>query len=191
MRFHMHELRARRVGSLFLKLDFEKVYDWVNWEFLREVLTNKSFSQMVVHRLTQLAQGDNQRPMWTVRLAPSPGMPGGWGRVMHFHPFSLTSWLTTLQPCCLELTRCEIYKGGPATHLGVGGGGVRHTCSMPMTRCPWLSLVIRGSRISNWYCSPFENMSRLKINFHKTEVVVIGVPKDGKRRVRHAQLQAG
>jgi hypothetical protein len=59
----MHELRARRVGSLFLKLDFEKVYDWVNWEFLREVLTNKSFSQMVVHMLTQLAQGDNQRPM--------------------------------------------------------------------------------------------------------------------------------
>jgi hypothetical protein len=53
----MHELRARRLGSLFLKLDFEKVYDWMNWEFLREVLTNKSFSQMVVHRLTQLAQG--------------------------------------------------------------------------------------------------------------------------------------
>jgi hypothetical protein len=52
-----HELRVKRLGGLLLKLDFEKAYDRVSWDFLRVVLLKKGFSAMVVHRLLQLVSG--------------------------------------------------------------------------------------------------------------------------------------
>jgi hypothetical protein len=52
-----HELRTKKLGGLLIKLDFEKAYDRVNWDFLREVLVCKGFSAMLVYRLMQLVMG--------------------------------------------------------------------------------------------------------------------------------------
>jgi hypothetical protein len=39
----VHEMQARKLSSIILKLDFEKAYDRVHWEFLKEVMILKGF----------------------------------------------------------------------------------------------------------------------------------------------------
>ena len=39
----IHEIKIKKQSAILLKLDFEKAYDQVNWEFLRKVLLTKGF----------------------------------------------------------------------------------------------------------------------------------------------------
>ena len=41
----IHELKRKKQNRIILKLDFEKAYDNVNWEFLQQGLRMKGFSQ--------------------------------------------------------------------------------------------------------------------------------------------------
>jgi hypothetical protein len=41
----LHEVRKKKQSGLILKIDFEKAYDKVNWQFLQQVLRMKGFSQ--------------------------------------------------------------------------------------------------------------------------------------------------
>jgi hypothetical protein len=40
----LHELRRKKQKGVILKLDFEKAYDKVNWNFLQQLLRLKDFS---------------------------------------------------------------------------------------------------------------------------------------------------
>jgi hypothetical protein len=53
----IHELKSKKLLAILLKLDFEKAYDRVNWQFLREVLLRKGFDPAYVHRIMQLVSG--------------------------------------------------------------------------------------------------------------------------------------
>ncbi|KAK1693865.1 hypothetical protein QYE76_010562 [Lolium multiflorum] len=53
----IHDLRKRKHNGVLLKLDFEKAYDRVNWDFLGEVLRCKGFDEGYIHRITQLVSG--------------------------------------------------------------------------------------------------------------------------------------
>ena len=53
----VHDLWIQGSKVVVLKLDFEKAYDPVSWNFLRQVLLAKGFDGAVVHRLMQLVTG--------------------------------------------------------------------------------------------------------------------------------------
>jgi hypothetical protein len=53
----IHELKTKKLPAVLLKLDFEKAYDRVSWEFLREVLIRKGFEPALVQRIMQLVSG--------------------------------------------------------------------------------------------------------------------------------------
>jgi hypothetical protein len=53
----IHEIKTKKLGGILLKLDFEKAYDRVNWDFLAEVLRGKGFEEGFIHRISQLVAG--------------------------------------------------------------------------------------------------------------------------------------
>ncbi|KAK1650153.1 hypothetical protein QYE76_067958 [Lolium multiflorum] len=53
----IHDIRVRMHNGVLLKLDFEKAYDRVNWDFLGEVLRCKGFDEGYIHMIAQLVSG--------------------------------------------------------------------------------------------------------------------------------------
>jgi len=53
----LHELKATKNSGVILKLDFEKAYDKVDWNFLEEVLKRKGFSETWIHWINQAVRG--------------------------------------------------------------------------------------------------------------------------------------
>jgi hypothetical protein len=54
----LHEVRKKKQSGLILKIDFEKAYDKVNWQFLQQVLRMKGFSQNWCRWIDQIVSGE-------------------------------------------------------------------------------------------------------------------------------------
>ena len=53
----MHEVRSSKSSGVFIKLDFEKAYDKVKWEFLEEVLYRKGFTEKWIQWINEAVRG--------------------------------------------------------------------------------------------------------------------------------------
>jgi hypothetical protein len=53
----LHELRVTKASRVIIKLDFEKTYDKVNWNFLEEVLLRKGFSEQFIQWINKVVRG--------------------------------------------------------------------------------------------------------------------------------------
>jgi hypothetical protein len=49
----IHEIHKKKMSVVILKLDFEKAYDKVNWDFLQQTLRIKGFSGKWCHWISQ------------------------------------------------------------------------------------------------------------------------------------------
>jgi hypothetical protein len=53
----LHELRGTKSAGVIIKLDFEKAYDKVNWNFLEEVLSRKGFADTWIQWISKAVRG--------------------------------------------------------------------------------------------------------------------------------------
>jgi hypothetical protein len=174
-----HELRVKKLGGLLLKLDFEKAYDRVNWEFLREVLARKGFSDMMVHRLMQLVSGGHT----AININGEVG-PFFWNArgVRQGDPLSPILFDFMVDALAAMLSRAN--EAGPiqgvVPHLIPGG--ITHLQYADDTMV-MIEPSDEGIANLKLILLCFENMSGLKINFDKSEVIVTGVTELEQHRV--------
>lgn len=53
----LHELWRRKQKGIIFKIDFEKAYDSVSWNFVEEVLKKKGFDDQIVRRIMSTVRG--------------------------------------------------------------------------------------------------------------------------------------
>jgi hypothetical protein len=166
----VHELKRKRLGGLLLKLDFEKAYDHVNWDFLREVLLRKGFSSTMVHRLLQLVSGGQTAININGEIGPYFRNARG---VRQGDPLSpiLFDFMVDSLAAMISKANAAGHVKGVVSHLIPGG--VTHLQFADDTL-----LLIEPSDLGianlKLLLLSFENMSGLKINLSKSEVVIAG-----------------
>jgi retron-type reverse transcriptase len=166
----VHELKTKKLGGILLKLDFEKAYDRVNWDFLLEVLRCKGFDPGVVHRLSQLVKGGQTAISINGEIGPFFRNKRG---VRQGDPLSPLLFNFMAEALSLILTRaCAAgHLAGVIPHLIPGG--ISHLQYADDTL---IMIQDNDEQIANlkFLLMCFEDMSGLKINYHKSEVIVLG-----------------
>ena len=66
----LHELNSKRLKGVVLKIDFEKAYDSISWEFVERALHNKSFDTKIIDWIMSTVKGEGlhqcQRGEWSI-----------------------------------------------------------------------------------------------------------------------------
>jgi hypothetical protein len=160
-------------------LDFEKAYDRVNWNFLQEVLRAKGFDAGVVHLISQLVMGGQTAISINGEVAPF--FRNGRG-VRQGDPLSPLLFNFMVEALSIILTSAAAAGNivGVVPHLIPGG--ITHLQYADDTL---IMIQDDDTQIANlkFLLVCFEDMSGLKINYHKSEVVVMGTPTLRKQQV--------
>jgi hypothetical protein len=165
------EIKFRRQRAIILKLDFEKAYDRVSWAFLRIVLSWKGFEGGVVHRLMQLVSGGQTTILIIGEIGPYFRNKRG---VHQGDPISsfLFDFIADALSAMLDAANRAGHIKGVVPHLIQWG--VSH---LQYTDDTILLLELDDNSIANlkFLLIAFEILSGLKINFLKSEVIIMGV----------------
>ena len=166
----IHELKTTGTEAILLKLDFEKSYDRVNWLFLKEVLLQKGFDIGVIHRLLQLVSGGQTAISINGEVGPFFRNIRG---VCQGDPSS-----PLLFDFVVDALDAILSKASVAGHIQ---GVVPHLIPRGLTHLQYADdtmIMIQKSDLAvanlKFLLICFELLSGLKINFHKSEVIVMG-----------------
>ncbi|XP_071674451.1 uncharacterized protein [Lolium perenne] len=166
----IHETKSKKLQGVFLKLDFEKAYDRVNWAFLREVLLRKGFEPGWVHRAIGLVSGG--QTAITVNGEVGNFFRNGRG-VRQGDPLSplLFDFVVEALASILDKAKEAGHISGLIPHLIPGGVSHLQYADDTIIMLQPDDLAIANLK---YILLCFENMSGLRINFHKSEVMVLG-----------------
>jgi hypothetical protein len=154
-----------------LKLDYEKAYDRVNWEFLDEMLSSRGFgnkfrgcvSKILVDGSFCVRINDQNSKYFVAGKGLKQGDP--------FSPilFNLVAEVFTKMLCKTAEKKLIL---GLLPHV-VPGGVV--TLQYADDTILFLEPNIHMARILKWILTCFEGLSGLKINYHKSDLMTINL----------------
>ena len=90
----IHELHRKKLDGIILKLDFEKAYDKVKWNFLQQAMRMKGFSPKWCGWIQSVVSGGHVGVKIKMRLVHTFTQRKDYGKGTLSHQSYLTLWLT-------------------------------------------------------------------------------------------------
>ncbi|RLN23448.1 hypothetical protein C2845_PM07G29970 [Panicum miliaceum] len=175
----VHELKTSKKKGLIMKIDFEKAYDKMSWEFLEEVMRGKGLPEKWIRWVMESVQGGRVCVNVNGHRGPFFRTYQGLRQGDPLSPI-LFNLVADALSALLDKAVAKKHIVGVLDYLIQGG--ISHIQYADDT-----VIMIDGSdqSILNLklilYC--FEWLSGLKINFHKSEVFVFGADQNEKERM--------
>jgi len=170
----LHELRITKKPRVILKLDFEKAYDKVSWPFLEEVMRRKGLDELWIHWINCAVKGGRV----CIDLNGERGE--------FFRSFKGLRQGDPLSPLLFNLVADALSTMlSRASAAGVIQGLVPNLIDGGLTHLQYaddavIFLSFSSENLLNirLILSCYEAMSRMKINFDKSEVFTMGLNEE-------------
>jgi hypothetical protein len=167
----MHGLRSSKSSGVIIKLDFEKAYDKVNWNFLEEVLNWKGFADTWIQWINKAVRGG--------RVCID--INGERGE--YFRSYKGLRQGDPLSPLLFNLVADALSTMlSRAGEAGIIQGVVPHLVDGGLSHLQYADDTViflqyspENLRNIRLILSCYEAMSGMKINFEKSEIFTIGL----------------
>ena len=170
----IHELHSKKQDGIIFKIDFEKAYGKVKWNFLQQTLAMKGFSQKWCSWVQQFTQGGNVNIKVNDQLGSYFQTKKGLKQGDPMSPilFNIVAdMLVILIARAKEAGQIE----GVIPHLVQDGLSILQYADDTVI---FMSHDVEKAVNMKLILSTFEQLSGLKINFHKSEISCFGKAKE-------------
>jgi hypothetical protein len=174
----IHEIHHKKLSGVPFKIDFEKAYDKVNWAFLYQMMQLKGFGDIFCDWVMRVVRGGRVAIRVNNEIGP------------HFPTFAGVRQEDPLSPLIFDVVGdglALLMKKGQEDGLVKGlvphlvGGGI----SILQYADDTILLLeddLENARNVKYILCLFEQISGLKINFHKSETFCLGEAKERAQR---------
>ena len=170
----VHEMHRKKLNGVILKIDFEKAYDKVKWSFLQQTLRMKGFSdewRTMIHNFVSggsvaIKVNDVVGRYFQTRKGLRQGDP--------LSPI-LFNIVADMLAIIIERAKIDGQIEGVVPHLVDGGLSILQYADDTIL---FMEHDLEKARNLKLILSAFEQLSGLKINFHKSELFCFGEALD-------------
>ena len=170
----IHELHSKKKNGVIFKIDFEKAYDKIKWSFLQQTLRMKGFSQKWCQWVQRFTEGGNVNIKVNDQLGSYFQTKKGLRQGDPMSPI-LFNIVVDMLAILIARAKEEGQVEGVIPDLIEDGLSILQYADNTVI---FMSHDIEKAVNMKLLLTTFEQLSGLKINFHKSEIFCFGEAKE-------------
>jgi hypothetical protein len=170
----IYELHRKKLDGVILKIDFEKVCDKVKWSFVKQILQMKGFSPKWCQWIDTIIKGGHVGIKINDQVGPNFQTMKGLRQGDPLSPL-LFNIVVDMLTILIKHAKAEGQIDGMVPHLVDDGLSILQYADDTLI---FLGHDLEKAKNLKLLLCAFEQLSGIKINFHKSEIFCFGQAKD-------------